>query len=443
MTETPWGNSATLRERQLPPGPGTSRAEVDLNQKERLYAATVAVTTSKGYAEASVTDLIEVAGISSSSFYRHFADKEACFLATLEAALSMAHTVIVSQLQREGTWEERLRKAVDAGFGLVASQPEAARLCFVEAYAAGPRAEAVVDEALERGVAQVLPLLGKADRPPMPPEIVKAIASGFRKIVHTHLHRGTHAELLERAPDLVDLALSYEPPPTPLRRPGKVPSPGPRPPRIDRKADPGERIVQATKVVVAEKGYQATTMADIAQAAGVSLSTLYAHFDGKADAFDAALYGGRSQFLAASLPAYHRGRDWETALCNGIRASLAFMEAEPEFTRLITTSVYTAGTEALEGRDRALEIGRKLIEQGVELYAPEMKPVWCEALINILYAAVGDHVRERGSEGLRTLGPLFVYLTLAPFVGAERACELANERRRVRVPAERTAGEPA
>lgn len=443
MPTTPWGNSETLRERRLPPGPGTSKAEVSLNQRERLFAATVAVTTGKGYADTSVTDLIELAGVSSSSFYHHFPDKEACFLATLEAALSLGQDVILARLEQEGTWHERVRRAVDAGFKLIVAQPETACLCFVESYAAGRRAEAIVDEAIDTGVARVLPLLGETERSPMPPQIAKAVASGFRKTVHTYLHRGRQEELIEHGPELVDLALSYEPPPVRLRRSKPSRSPGDPSPKINRWADPGERIVQATKALVADKGYQATTMADIAHAAGVSLSTLYAHFDGKAAAFDAALYGGRSQLLAVSLPAHRRGRDWESALCNGIRASLAFMEAEPAFTKLITTAVYTAGAEALEGRDRALEIGRKLIEQGVELYAPEMKPVWCEALINILYAMVGDHVRERGAEGLQGLAPLAIYMTLSPFVGAKRACELANERRRRRQPTRRAEGEPA
>lgn len=440
MTDTPWGNSATLRERRLPPGPGTSREEVDLNQRQRLYAAMIAVATRKGYAETSVTDLIEVAGVSSSSFYRHFADKEACLLATLDAALTRAKAVIATRLKRDGPWEDRLRHAVDAGVGLIVSQPAAASLCFVESYAAGRRAEAIVDEAIETGIAQLLPLLGDTDRPAVPQEIIRAIAGGFRKIVHTHLHRGRERELPEHAPVLIDLALSYEPPPVPLRR-SKRTRLSARGLEIDPLAEPGERIVRATMAVVAEKGYQATTTADIAHAAGVSLSTLYAHFDGKADAFDAALYGGRVQLLAASLPAHRRGRDWETSICNGIRAALTFLEAEPELTRLITTAVYTAGPEALERREQSLDIGRRLIERGVDLYAPEMKPIWSEALIDILYAMVGDHVRERGTDGLQTLAPLAIYLVLSPFVGAERACELANEQRRVRAPSRRGAGE--
>lgn len=184
--------------------------------------------------------------------------------------------------------------------------------------------------------------------------------------------------------------------------------------------------------VVSGKGYRATTMADIAEAAGVSLSTLYANFDGKADAFDAALYGGRARFMAATLPAYRHGREWPEALCATIRATLAFLEAEPEFTRLVTVDVYTAGAEALEGRDRAIEASQRLIEQGVEIYAPEMKPVWCEAIINILYVMVCERVQRNGVTDLQALAPLATYMALAPFVGPQRACEVANLRHRAR-----------
>jgi AcrR family transcriptional regulator len=439
MTTTPWGDSETLRERQLPPGPGASRAEVSRNQRERLFAATVAVAADKGYAETSVTDIIDAAGVSSSSFYSHFAGKEEAFLATLEVLLSCATARVTNRIEEPGDWEERLRWAVEETVELAIAQPAAACACLVESHAVGAEAIAAVDEAIEVALGEVRRSLGDSGRPKLPHELVAALVAGFRKIFHTHLHRGAERELVERAPEFVELALTYEPPPARLRRPRRTAAPL-TPPAIEHGADPGERIVRATMKVVAARGFQATTMADIANAAGVSLSTLYAHFDGKAEAFDAALYGGRSRLLATSLPAHRRGRDGAEALCNGIRASLAFMEAEPEFTRLITTDVYTAGAEALEGRDRALEIGRILIERSLEPYVEEINPFWCEALINILYAAVCEHVQERGTEDLQTLAPLFIYVVLAPFLDAEHACELANGRRRARQASEEREG---
>src|ERR1700761_8154472 len=85
MVKTPWGDAATLRERKLRPGRGTPREEAERNQRERLFAAMVATVAEKGYEATTVADLVELSGVSRSAFYRHFADKQACFLAAVEA----------------------------------------------------------------------------------------------------------------------------------------------------------------------------------------------------------------------------------------------------------------------------------------------------------------------------------------------------------------------
>ena len=43
MTTTPWGDATQLRARRLRPGPGADPAAVTHNQRERMYAATVAI----------------------------------------------------------------------------------------------------------------------------------------------------------------------------------------------------------------------------------------------------------------------------------------------------------------------------------------------------------------------------------------------------------------
>src|ERR1700710_3048415 len=90
MTKTPWGDAATLRERKLRPGRGTPRLEAERNQRERLFAAMVATVAEKGYEATTVADLVELSGVSRSAFYKHFEDKQACFLAAIEAMVGPA-----------------------------------------------------------------------------------------------------------------------------------------------------------------------------------------------------------------------------------------------------------------------------------------------------------------------------------------------------------------
>ena len=53
----------------------------------------------------------------------------------------------------------------------------------------------------------------------MPPEIVRAMVGGVRKVIHSRLYRHEEEELVELTPQMWDWFPSYEPPPEPLRRP--------------------------------------------------------------------------------------------------------------------------------------------------------------------------------------------------------------------------------
>jgi hypothetical protein len=54
--------------------------------------------------------------------------------------------------------------------------------------------------------------------------------------------------------------------------------------------------------------------------------------------------------------------------------------------------------------------------------APEIAP---EAIGGVLYALLYDFVKSKGPERLLELVPMFVYVTLAPFLSAEEAYAVA------------------
>ena len=90
MVRTPWGDADTLRDRKLRPGQRLPAGEVARNQRERLFAALVAVVAEKGYEGTRVEDLLELSGVSRSAFYEHFGDKQDCLLAAVEAFVGPA-----------------------------------------------------------------------------------------------------------------------------------------------------------------------------------------------------------------------------------------------------------------------------------------------------------------------------------------------------------------
>jgi AcrR family transcriptional regulator len=424
-TGTPWGKGGALRHKRLRPGPGVSREQIKRNQRQRLYGAMVAVTTSKGYEETTVADLIELAGVSRTTFYRYFATKEDCFQATLEAILGPTERITANSIPDEGSWEERAQLALRAFIDLIVAQPAAARLCLVESYAAGPEAIARVDRALEgfRDLATFV-LDQLPGREQMPAEMTQAMFGCLRKVIHTRLYRHAEDELVALVPELLLLGFSYRRPPRPLRLPTSR-QVAAHVPGAEHHVEPADRIERATMATVAAKGYRNTTISDIATAAGTSLSTFYADFDGKAEAFKSALYSARLRMLAATLPASRRARSWPEAIRAEVRASLSFFESEPHFARLIAVEVYAAGNDALARRDVAIETVQRSIERGCG-FAPEVSPIAGEAIASCLYSMFSERVQAKGTKNLQSIGPLAVYMILAPFLGAEEACAVAN-----------------
>ena len=91
------GRLESLRARRLRPGPGKARAEVEQNQRRRLYGATIALVAEKGYQATTLAELCSLSGVSSRSFYDLFASKDELFLETLKAVIELAIEYAVSK----------------------------------------------------------------------------------------------------------------------------------------------------------------------------------------------------------------------------------------------------------------------------------------------------------------------------------------------------------
>jgi AcrR family transcriptional regulator len=393
------------------------------SQRDRLFAALVATVAERGYEATRIEDLVALSGVSRSAFYRHFAGKEDCFLAAIEALVDAT----IGALGRDrgqpvGDGEERARKAFAAFLDLIVAQPAAARMCFVDVYAAGPRAVVVVDRAMDAFQEFAGEMIAATPgRQGMSPALVRAIVSGLRKVIHKRLYRGEEAELEDLATPMFRWGYAYLPPPQPLRTARRTAEAG----TGGHSRKPVERLLRAVAACGAEQGWPETTVADIARRASTSPSTFYEHFANKEAALLAALDTGSAQMLAAVLPAFRRAPDWPWAVRGGIEALLAFGASEPEFAWLGAVEVYTAGPRALEHRDVVMEGLEALLAPGYEL-APQVPAVAAEAIGGAIYALVYDQVRRDGAASLPEIAPLATYVALSPFLGAERACAVAN-----------------
>ena len=428
MVRTPWGDATDLRSRMLRPGRSTPREEAERNQRERLFAATVATVAEKGYEATTVADLVKLSGVSRSAFYRHFADKQECFLTAAEALIEPT-IELMEKAESAPEGEERTHQALEAFLKLIAAQPAAAKMCFVEVYAAGPEGVAVVDRTLDAFEKFAIVLFEQIPgREEMPSQMIRAMIGGLQKVVHKRLYRDEQDELVELAPQIWQWWLSYPPPPGPLKA-GRRRVQKPRPfEERQAAANPAERVLRALAAVVSEKGYPATTVAEAVERASTSQRTFYEHFANKEDALLAALDSGSALMLASVLPAFRRAPSWEQSVRAAYEAMLGFGTEEPEYARLGAVEMYAAGKRALQTRDTIMEGLEALLAPGYEL-TTDAPPIAAEAIGGAIYALIYDQVKAKGPESMPELVPMATYMTLAPFIGADEAYALANGER--------------
>jgi AcrR family transcriptional regulator len=116
-----------------------TREQVLTSQRLRMLAAVADAVAEKGFARASVADVIKRAGVSRETFYEQFSDKEDCFLAALEAgAETMLEVIAEATAAPASDPIERLDNVLGAYLEKLAAEPAFAKAYLIDAYGAGP-----------------------------------------------------------------------------------------------------------------------------------------------------------------------------------------------------------------------------------------------------------------------------------------------------------------
>ena len=193
----------------------------------------------------------------------------------------------------------------------------------------------------------------------------------------------------------------------------------------DRRA----RLLGATVTTVAEHGYVATTVAQIAAAAGVSVAEFDRHFAGKGDCFLAA-YDVTVELLEEWIRAELAGRreGWPHDVRSAVQATLDLLAVEPRFASFCGAEVLFAGPRALR-RHRAtvarlaalLRAGRRHCDWGGELPADLEETLLSGAIHSLARGA-----RNGGGERLGEMVPDLTYFLLVPYFDAVEAQRLAE-----------------
>lgn len=195
---------------RLPPGRhGLPREFVVRNQRDRIAAGMIATVAELGYHEATITRIVEAAGVSSRTFYTYFSTKEECYLDTFDVIVGhltaeMNAAVETAEVEWPQTVEVRLLAMIEA----LADNPDLVLFCFVSLGTEGPavtRHRRWMEEMLALITAE-MPASLSADDPS--PAAGQAIVGGLSALLLREVRSGRGKDLVALVPSLVELVLT-------------------------------------------------------------------------------------------------------------------------------------------------------------------------------------------------------------------------------------------
>ncbi len=153
-----------------------------------------------------------------------------------------------------------------------------------------------------------------------------------------------------------------------------------------------EQLLDIGRAVFGEKGYDAASIEEIAQRAGISKPIVYEHFGGKEGLYAVVVDRETSKLLdriTAALDADHP----KAMLEQSARAFLSYVEEEPDGFRVLVRdapAVTTSGSFGSLIGDIASQVDYVLVEEfKARGYDPKLAPLYSRALVGMV-ALVGQ-----------------------------------------------------
>lgn len=184
-----------------------------------------------------------------------------------------------------------------------------------------------------------------------------------------------------------------------------------------------ERLLAAVVRVSAAKGYEATSVADILEEAGVGRESFYELFADKQDCILAAHAILIDDLEAAVLVPYREpGRPWVERIRNALAAALEWFAADPAAARVTVVELAAVGAVS---RQRFQEDFRRfvaLMDAGLDETAPSPDlPQATSFAVGGALARVYEEIVAGRTAALPRLLPELTYELLVPFLGEAAA----------------------
>lgn len=172
-------------------------------RRRDILEAMVRVVGRQGYKATSVADVIAEAGVTRTTFYKHFEDKQDCFLAAYDTVVARVLDEVVASCDGERSWLERVRIGLTTVVELFALDPELARTAIVEVAAAGADARQRHWDAVNRFTEFLEDGEDLAEGRELPDNIALMAAGAVSGLIFDELLTGRAERLPELLPDLL------------------------------------------------------------------------------------------------------------------------------------------------------------------------------------------------------------------------------------------------
>lgn len=160
-------------------------------QRERLLAATIDLVAKRGYRGTSIDHIVKSARVGYVAFYELFEGKEDCFLAAFQRIVEETSEALAAAVAAETEWPQQICAALDTLLDLVAADPARARVGLIEVQAAGRKAYARYEEAIDSAIPKLREGRAvSAEASKLSDTLEEAIIGGIAWILHQRLVKG-------------------------------------------------------------------------------------------------------------------------------------------------------------------------------------------------------------------------------------------------------------
>lgn len=190
-----------------------------------------------------------------------------------------------------------------------------------------------------------------------------------------------------------------------------------------------ERILVAMARSCAEKGYNATTIGDICETAGVSRATFYELFKDKEDCFHAAMEVSLADAMGNILSVYSPDKPWATMVGDAAAAFLDLLASRPTFARMALVEAPASGRRAFELYASGKRVLQSLLDRGRDdpIEEEAIPSSAGRAALSGAESLIVGQILAGNAARLRELLPDIVYICTVPYLGQDEALRQSRE----------------